>query len=400
MSRIDELIAQHCPDGVDFRVLGEITTRAQNIRWAKASEEEFQYIDLSSVDRVTRRIGETTTISSSNAPSRAQQIVHEGDVIFATTRPAQMRWCLIRAEYDGQIASTGFCVLRPDTSAVNASYLTHILGADRFQRHIEANQIQGNYPSIPDARVREYRVPVPPLAVQREIVRILDTFTQLEAELEAELEARKQQYEHLQRKLLTFSPETARWTTLGEIGHVSMCKRVFKQETTSEGDIPFFKIGTFGGEADAYISRELYEEYKERFSFPRQGDVLISAAGTIGRTVIYDGTPSYFQDSNIVWVAHDESIVLNGYLRYWYDIVNWSTDGGTIRRLYNENIRRTPIAVPPIEEQRRIVTILDKFDALVNDLSVGLPAELAARRQQYEYYRDRLLTFKELEVAA
>lgn len=185
--------------------------------------------------------------------------------------------------------------------------------------------------------------------------------------------------------------------TLGDLGPVSMCKRVFKSETSPSGDIPFFKIGTFGRSPDAYISRELYEAYKRRYSFPKSGDILISAAGTIGRAIVYDGTPAYFQDSNIVWIDNDESIVSNAYLYYWYRVVQWATDGGTIKRLYNNNVRRARIAVPSLCEQHRIVLILNDFDALVNDLSIGLPAELAARRKQYEHYRDKLLTFKELE---
>lgn len=174
-----------------------------------------------------------------------------------------------------------------------------------------------------------------------------------------------------------------------------MCKRIFKSETSSTGEIPFYKIGTFGGTPDAFIPHELYEDYKNRYPFPKKGDVLISAAGTIGKEVVYDGEPAYFQDSNIVWIDNDETQVTNAYLRYLYQIIDWETDGGTIQRLYNDNIRRTKIVVPSLEEQARIASILNKFDALVNDLSSGLPAELKARRQQYEHYRDRLLTFRE-----
>jgi type I restriction enzyme S subunit len=237
-------------------------------------------------------------------------------------------------------------------------------------------------------------------------VKVLDTFTMLEAELEAELEARRRQYQYYRDALLGFDAagsregaktrrEDVRWATLGEIGKVSMCKRVFKNETSSEGEIPFYKIGTFGGKPDAFISRELFDEYRGRYSFPKKGDVLISAAGTIGRAIPYDGEDAYFQDSNIVWIDNDESLVTNKYLWHWYQIVEWATDGGTIQRLYNENLRQTRIAIPPLEEQQRIVAILDKFDALVNDLSSGLPAEIKARRQQYEHYRDRLLSFRE-----
>ena len=186
--------------------------------------------------------------------------------------------------------------------------------------------------------------------------------------------------------------------TLGDIGKVSMCKRILKEQTSKQGDVPFFKIGTFGGEPDAFISNETYEKYKAEYSYPNKGDILISASGTIGRTVRYDGKPAYFQDSNIVWVANDESIVLNDFLYYIYQMQPWkASTGGTIARLYNDNISKTEITVPSIEKQRKIVETLDRFDRICNDISDGLPAEIEARQKQYEYYRDKLLTFKEKE---
>ena len=242
-------------------------------------------------------------------------------------------------------------------------------------------------------------VPVPPLPVQREIVRILDHFTELTTELTAELTveltARQKQYEYYRDRLLIQGDKVV-WMTLGDIGKVSMCKRIMKAETSSQGEVPFFKIGTFGKEPDAYITREKFEEYCEKYSFPKKGDVLISAAGTIGRTVIYDGKPAYYQDSNIVWLDNDESKVLNKYLYYYYQLQPWAVStGGTIARLYNDNISKAKIAVPPLDDQHRNVSILDRFDALCNDLTSGLPAEIAARQKQYEYYRDKLLNFNE-----
>lgn len=185
---------------------------------------------------------------------------------------------------------------------------------------------------------------------------------------------------------------------LGTIGKVSMCKRILKSETSATGDVPFYKIGTFGKQPDAFISKQKFDEYRSAYSYPKKGDILISAAGTIGRTVIYNGEDAYYQDSNIVWVANDENIVLNKYLFYYYQLQPWNiSTGGTIARLYNDNISRAKIRVPSITEQKRIVTILDRFDTLCNDLSAGLPAEIEARRKQYEYYRDKLLSFKELQ---
>lgn len=175
-----------------------------------------------------------------------------------------------------------------------------------------------------------------------------------------------------------------------------MCKRILKSQTNSMAGIPFYKIGTFGGVANSYISEETYEEYKKKYSFPKKGDVLISAAGTIGRTVIYDGEPAYFQDSNIVWLKHDESQVLNKYLYYYYQLNPWQVStGGTIARLYNDNILKAKIAVPSIDEQKRIIYILDSFSALASSISEGLPAEIEAREKQYAYYCDKLLSFKE-----
>ena len=139
----------------------------------------------------------------------------------------------------------------------------------------------------------------------------------------------------------------------------------------------------------------MYEEYKSKYSFPRKGEVLISAAGTIGRTIIYDGSPSYFQDSNIVWIDNNEKIILNRYLYYYYQLQPWNVStGGTIARLYNENIEKAIINVPTIKKQKEIISTLDRFEMLCNDISEGLPAEIEARKKQYEYYRDKLLAFE------
>lgn len=160
-------------------------------------------------------------------------------------------------------------------------------------------------------------------------------------------------------------PEDWEVRRLGEIGEVLMCKRIMKYQTDSCGDIPFFKIGTFGGKPDAYISREVFDEYKAKYSYPKVGDVLISAAGTIGRSVIFDGTPSYYQDSNIVWIDNDNKQLLNKYLYYYYSTINWITDTGTIPRLYNGALKAIQIPTPPIEQQKRIVSILELWDTAI-----------------------------------
>ena len=283
----------------------------------------------------------------------------------------------------------------------------------------------GNFPSVDMDKFKKFSIPLPPLEVQKRIVEVLDNFEKicndLNIGLPAEIEARQKQYEFYRNYLLTFNNEKIYALSkqaskqaqnlikilqyvygyvevrLGDIGKVSMCRRILKSETNSIGGIPFFKIGTFGKREDAYISIEKFYEYKEKYPYPKKGMILISTSGTIGRTVVFDGKPAYYQDSNIVWIDNDEERVLNKYLYYFYQTNPWKIDiGGTIERLYNENIEKTSILLPPLEEQQRIVHILDRFDRLCNDISEGLPAEIEARQKQYEYYREKLLSFKKI----
>ena len=150
----------------------------------------------------------------------------------------------------------------------------------------------------------------------------------------------------------------------GDVGTVAMCKRIFKEETSENGEVPFYKIGTFGGEPDAYISREVYEKYKTMYPYPKKGDILISASGSIGRTVEYTGKDEYFQDSNIVWLQHNKNID-NSFLKVLYSVVQWSCEGSTIKRLYNDNFLKTKIVIPNIKEQMLIGEYFGRLDNLI-----------------------------------
>jgi len=174
---------------------------------------------------------------------------------------------------------------------------------------------------------------------------------------------------------------------LGDIGKVSMCKRILKHQTMEKGDIPFFKISTFGGKANVFISKNVYEKYRNKFSFPKKGDILISAAGTIGKTVIYDGKPAYFQDSNIVWIENDEKKVLNRYLYYFYQTKPWqTTNGSTITRIYNNNLRDITITFPDISTQSAITQILTSLDDKI-ELNNKINKELEnLAKTVYEYW--------------
>ena len=143
-------------------------------------------------------------------------------------------------------------------------------------------------------------------------------------------------------------PEDWPLMKLGDLGTIKMCRRIFQHQTSDTGEIPFYKIGSFGKEADAFINRDLFEDYKRKYPYPSNGDILLSAAGTIGRSVVFDGKDSYFQDSNIVWLDVDESRISKDFLLWFYRSFPWvALEGTTINRLYNSIILNTDIYLPP-----------------------------------------------------
>ena len=281
--------------------------------------------------------------------------------------------------------------IKTDESLLQIKYVYHFLLQN--QQKIHAMKKGSGVPHVYPKDIGTLMIPIPPLSVQTKIVKILDALTALTSELTSELILRRKQYEYYREKLLNIDGMN-KVIELGDVGSVRMCKRILKNQTASSGDIPFYKIGTFGKKPDAYISNELFQEYKQKYSYPKKGDILISASGTIGRTVIFDGENSYFQDSNIVWIDNDETLVLNKYLYHFYKIAKWGiAEGGTIQRLYNDNLKKVKISIPPLKEQQRIVSILDKFETLTNSITEGLPLAIEQSQKRYEYYRELLLNF-------
>ena len=170
-----------------------------------------------------------------------------------------------------------------------------------------------------------------------------------------------------QEPRLRFKGFTGKWKnkTLGDLGRVEMCRRIFKEQTKPSGEIPFFKIGTFGQEPDAFISSELFEEYRQKYPYPKQGDILISAAGTIGRTVEFTGENAYFQDSNIVWLRFDESQITSTFLNITYQNIKWGLEGSTIKRLYNSDLLSAEITLPSLPEQTHLGLFFRRLDSQI-----------------------------------
>ena len=151
---------------------------------------------------------------------------------------------------------------------------------------------------------------------------------------------------------------------LGEFGSVAMCKRIYKEQTSEQGDVPFFKIGTFGADPDAFISNELFEYFKHTYPYPAPGTLLISAAGSIGRVVEYKGEKAYFQDSNIVWLEHDHRLN-DAFLKPLYSQIEWGLEGSTIKRLYNKDLLSAEVTIPGDREQKVIGQFFAKLDNLI-----------------------------------
>ena len=400
MESIEQMIKRLCPKGVEWKKISEIGTVMRGTSFQKKhfTDEGTPCIHYGQIyTQYAHHVYETFSFVGEEI-SRSPRRAKTGALIMATTSEniEDVGKCIVWLGEKDIIVSNDACFIQ---HSLNPKYLGYLLQTDYFNAYKKKVATGTKVIRINADAVADFVIPVPPLEIQSRIVEVLDKMATLTAELKAELEARKQQYEYYRNKLLSFNEigeanRQVTWKKISEIGQICMCKRIMKDQTHKQGEIPFYKIGTFGGTADAYISRELFEDYRARFKFPKKGDLLISAAGTIGKTVVFDGKDSYFQDSNIVWVDNDETIVTNRYLYHIYKIINWKTDGGTIRRLYNDNLRNTIIPVPSMQEQQRIVSILDRFEALTTDLQSGLPAEIEARRQQYEYYQNKLLTFE------
>ncbi|QJW29335.1 restriction endonuclease subunit S [Helicobacter pylori] len=431
MHKIEHLLHTLAPKGVEFRKLGDIgefyggLVGKSKKSFSQGNKFYVPYVNVFNNPQLDLNALESVQIGD----KEKQNTIQLGDVLFTGSsenlEDCAMS-CVVTQKIEKDIYLNSFCFGFRffDENLFNPSFLKHFLRDYNFRKNISKVANGVTRFNVSKQLLSQITIPIPPLEIQQEIVKILDAFTELNTELNTELKARKKQYQYYQNMLLDFkdinlnhkdakmsaktypkrlktllqtlAPKGVEFRKLGDIGKPCMCKRVMKHQTTRYGEIPFYKIGTFGNTADAFISKKLFLEYKTKYSFPKKGDILISASGTIGRAVIYDGKPAYFQDSNIVWIDNDETLVKNDFLFYVYSNVKWNTEHTTILRLYNDNFRNTLIPIPPLEIQQEIVKILDQFSALTTDLLAGIPAEIKARKKQYEYYREKLLTFKPL----
>ncbi len=376
-SRIEKVIAELCPEGVEFKELGEVVkildSQRKPVTKSQRTGGEYPYYGANGIqDYVDDYIFDGTFIL----------LGEDGSVINKDGSPV-LNWAI------GKIWVNNHAHILAEKSEI--ALLRYVYFALSV---IDVTKVvKGNIPKITQQNLRHFLIPVPPLAIQQEIVKILDTFTTLEAELEAELEARKKQYEYYRDELLTFGEDAClpdrqvAWKTLGEVAtNLDSKRKPVTKSNRKEGEYPYYGAS---GIVD-YVNDYIFD-----------GDYLLVSED--GANLLARVTPIAFSASGKIWVnnhAHVlefETYVEKKFVEYYLNMIDLSRFISTAAqpKLTQNNLNKIPIPVPPIAEQERIVAILDKFDALVNDISVGLPAELHARRKQYEYYRGKLLTFKE-----
>lgn len=301
-----------------------------------------------------------------NQYSEKYGIPKEGDIMV--TGVGTLGICYVVKKNDRFYFKDGNIIWLKKNSDINSRFVEYAFQSDFLRKQID-DSVGATVGTFTIIKAKNTLIPIPPLPEQQRIVSVLDEAFASIAQAKSNAERNLVNAQELFESYLNgvFETESDDWEEkkLGDVGKVSMCKRVYKEQTTTTGDIPFYKIGTFGKEPDVFIPKSLYDEFRNKFSFPKKGDILISAAGTIGRRVKYDGEPAYFQDSNIVWIDNDEKQVLNDYLYQFYGACNWnSTTGATIPRLYNDNLRQIEIAFPKsLAEQRAIVGRLEALSA-------------------------------------
>lgn len=389
MNDLQRILKELCPDGIEYKGIGEVIERYSEK--AKNAADVYEVYSVSNTKGLIKS-SEYWGAQIHSEDTSNYNVVRGGMIAY---RPAGIDVGTIGLmPYDEEgLVSPAYVVIKTKESVLPEYLMANIKSASVV---FQINQLkeEGARVKFDFNRWSKVIIPVPPLDVQRMIVNYLDTFTDLIALLTEELESRQIQYEHY-RELIMNSTNGACTKKLGDIISVSMCKRIKKEQTSIDGDIPFYKNGTLGKEADSFISESLYNEYREKYKYPEPGEVMLSTAGTVGRVVVYDGKPAYFQDSNVVWLKNDESEVLNSYL-YWFCMsFPWKIPSrSTIKHLHNDMIKETEITYPSIEEQRRIVEILEYFNDLCLKDNSGLKAEIELRKKQYDYYRNRLLRIK------
>ncbi len=389
MNTIKQLIDKYCPDGVEYKKLGEVCNINRGVRVVRKDLQLEGEIPV-----YQNSLMPLGYFNKSNCPKESVYVISAGaagDIGYSQI----------------PFWAADDCLFFENLQGLQQKFIYYYL-CSRY-KFIKAQVRRASVPRLSRTVIENMTIPVPPLPVQREIVRILDSFTSLEAELEAELEARRKQYEYYRDQLLSFKHlsgggrDEVEWKTLGEVGTFKRGKYFQKSDMQDEG-IPCIHYGQIYTYYNTYTDKTIKFVSKE-----------VASKSTLIRpqSIIITLTSENIEDvcKPVAWIGN-EDVAISGhsvgletdmdpkYITYYLESSHFFKEkrkkarGAKVIEIKPEELAKIAIPIPPLSTQRRIVSILDRFESLVNDITTGLPAEITARHQQYEYYRDQLLSFK------
>ena len=397
MSKLDELIRELCPDGVQVFRLEEIAHYAKTRIDCKTINED-NYVGVENL--LQNKAGKTKATS---VPTTGMVIAYQkNDILIGNIRPYLRKVWL--ADCEGGTNGDVLTVQIEDTEKVLPQFLYYVLSSEKFFLYDIQNSKGAKMPRGSKDAVMKFEVPLPPPEVQREIVRILDNFTNLTAELTAELTARKTQYTYYRDKLLANSYK-------GEIKQLEECC-----DSIADGDhqappkadsgVPFITISDIDErhEINLNVTKYVPDEYYNRLADkrrPQKGDVLYTVVGSYGIPVYISENKRFVFQRHIAILRPNNAVIDSRYLYHamngtaFHRQADLAAKGAAQKTIGLASLAKMTVPVPPLDVQNRIVNVLDNFEKICSDLNIGLPAEIEARQKQYEYYRDKLLTFAE-----
>ena len=408
MSKLERLIQQYCPDGVEYVPLSSIGTIK---RGNGLQKKDFVKTGIGCIHygQIYTKFGLFTDKTLTYVDKElAEHLLHieKGDLVIACTSENVEDVCKAVAWLgDDSIVTGGHaCVLHHNQ---NPKYIAYFFQTESFQRQKRKYAYGTKVIDIKPDSIGKIEIPLPPLPVQEEIVRILDAFTELQTELQAELQKRQQQYNFYRDNLLTnFTEEqNVKEYSLGELGTFTRGNGLQKKDFTKEGvgcihyGQIYTRFGAFADKTLTYVNKEL----ASRLLQVEKGNLVIACTSEnvedICKSVAWLGEENICTGGHACVFKHNQNPKYISYFfqtEYFFNQKKKYTYGTKVKDIKPDSIAKIKISLPSLKEQERIVSILDNLYTLTNDLTSGLPAEMEKRRQQYEYYRDRLLTFKRL----
>ncbi len=399
MYKLNQLIQELCPNGVEYKKIKDVYKRLKGTPITAAKMKEIENPD----GEIKIFAGGKTVIDA------AEDDIPNANITRVPAVLVQSRGVIDAIYYDKPFTFKNEMWAYTADEKLSVKFLYYVLKNNMEYFRTTASGM-GSMPQISLSVTEEFTIPVPPLAVQREIVRILDNFTELTAELTAEFAARRKQYEYYRDELL--APISNMQYTVYTLGDIATVTKLAGFEFTNyviysnEGEIIALRgLNVKNGKLD--LNDVKYIDNSDLTKLTRSklhtGDMLFTYVGTIGQVAVIDEDDKYYLAPNVALIRCDKNIISPEYMRYyfqssefWDTQINKLLQSSSMKNIPMGKIRKFKLCIPPVETQCRIVNILDRFDALCNDITSGLPAEIEARKKQYEYYRDKLLSFKSL----